>query len=289
MEAVVGVVVPDPELAKAPEGPGDAAVVVARTRAERDALHVQVLARLPVVPQLLQEPLHQGDVLTAALGQRVGREFLVLLVSLHARAEPLAVALRGHALVRGHRAVVVVPVVRRRRREALTTLEPRLIQGHALGHEHCPVEPARVVLDGDQGEVHLEAKDLAVKLLHLGLPVLDPERILNLGGEGWGGWNRTRGIQLRLEVWPIVDQLEQTNHALQTPLAVSNPDQSLADQLQQLHDLVEFGLVAALHGVQLRIFHDTPLKTNFSHNRYARLLLLCPPKWWAPQEEVVLS
>ena len=106
---------------------------VARTAAERDVFHVQVLARLVVVLELQYEPLEKGDALDVALAKRVGREVLEFLVSLApvAQSDGVSTAL-GATIVGGYVTVQVVHIGVDL--EALAAGRDYLVHGKTLGN-----------------------------------------------------------------------------------------------------------------------------------------------------------
>ncbi len=162
--AIVGTVAADVEPVVAPEDVRNKATGVARTRAEGDVLDIQMVARLPEIPQLKQEPLEKGDALHVALLELVRRKVSHLLVGFHSIAEALSIGRIGGAVVHWHGFVQVVPKVRIRR-ELLLALGQHPIQSGAVGNHDHPAEAGLLLRNHDAGEIHGETKDLLVELL----------------------------------------------------------------------------------------------------------------------------
>lgn len=246
VEGIAGRAAVDPEPAVAPTDARHAATAIARTRAQRPVPEVQVAAaRPPLVPQLEQEALEQGVAADLLLGQRVGREVLVLLIGFHAVAEALGVRRGRSALVLRHGLVQVI-AVGRGRREASPALGVHAVERETLSHEHRPAEAARVILELDAGQIRRQPEDFLVELL----PLLPP-----VGGRGVNR-SRGRGVEDGHEVLPRHDDLEPAQHLRRIADTVHHHH---ADLDQHRQALLESTLFAITHGAPSLFWKPTPI------------------------------
>lgn len=163
----------DMELVADPVGPRNVAVPITGTRTERNRDEVEMTsARLPLIPQLEQYALEEGDSRDLLPLQGVGGEILHLFVCRDAIAEPLGVGRGRTAIVRQNRAVEIIARggVGSTLAEPPLTGRPGLVVADARSDHDHPTEAGLLRGEREAGEVHLEVEDLMVEPLPLRRP-----------------------------------------------------------------------------------------------------------------------